>query len=490
MLAKKAGLISGIVIPGLILWFADFAPNSQITAMAAIAVMMSIFWLTEAIPLAATALLPLVFFPILGVASSKATASQYMNSTVFLLIGGFMIALAMQKWNLHKRIAINILVFSGKRPFSLVSGFMVATASLSMWISNTATTLVILPIAMAVIVRCQDILPQPWVRQFSIGLLLSIAYSASIGGMMTLVGSAPNLVFARAYQLAAGDSIGFLQWMIIALPIGLLLLLLLALIIYVVYLHSIPRFEGLVEFLREEKRQLGPISFAERVVIFIFVMTAGLWISRKGIEIGSFVLPGWAQFLPFGDLIDDGSIAISMAVILFFIPAKPSFRTGGNTILDEKVFTQLPWAVVVLFGGGFALAFGFSESGLSVYLAEQLTGMKGFLLFDLVLAVTAGMSLLTELTSNTATSQLVMPILASTSKAIGFSPAWLMLPAVLASSCAFMFPVATPPNAIIFGTGQLKVTEMMKVGFILNCMAIVIISGLSYFLIPVGLLSQ
>ncbi len=478
---KKLGLLAGITLPIAILMFTNIGNSAPTTSMAAIAVMMSIFWISEAIPLAATALIPLVLFPLAGIASSKATASQYMNSTVFLLIGGFMIALAMQRWNLHKRIALNVLALFGGQPLHLVLGFMLASAGLSMWISNTATTLMMLPIALAIISRCEQFMSDAEMHRFSVGLLLAIAYSASIGGMMTLVGTAPNLVFAEFYQQVNQDSIGFSQWMMIAVPIGLSILFFVYLIIGLFYLRNLPNADNLKQLVAKEKRQLGQISFAEKSVLLVFVMTATLWVSRKGIKIdGEWIIQGWASWLPYGSMLDDATVAITMATIMFFIPVKGT----KEKLLDHRVFAELPWSIVLLFGGGFALAYGFSESGLSVYLAEQLQGLKSVSLPLLILAISSGMNLLTELTSNTATTQLVMPILISTAKIIEVSPIWLMLPAVLSASCAFMFPVATPPNAIVFGSGKVRVLEMVKTGLLLNIIAILIITALSFYLIP------
>ncbi len=480
---KRLGLLAGITIPLLIVMFVDFGENVQTSRMAAIAILMSIFWITEAIPLAATALLPLTFFPVLGIASSKQVASQYMNSTVFLLIGGFLIALAMQKWNLHKRIALNVLSVFGGSPISLVVGFVMATAGLSMWISNTATTLMMMPIALAILSRYSQFLSSREIHRFSVGLLLAIAYSASIGGMLTLVGTAPNLVFANFYQRVVGESVGFAQWMLLAMPVGLCMLLLLMVVIGFFYLRNLPQTKGLAQLVLDEKKKLGKITKEEQIVLFVFILTAILWITRKGIVIGDMIVQGWGEILPFGTMIDDGSVAVAMATLLFFIPAYEG-KSKRTTILDQHVFSELPWSIVLLFGGGFALAFGFSESGLSAYLAGQLQGLKAVSLPVLIAVVSMGMNLLTELTSNTATTQLVMPILLSTAEVIGISPVWLMLPAVLSASCAFMFPVATPPNAIIFGSGKIKIIEMVRVGLLLNVIAIVIISCVCYWLIP------
>ncbi len=483
MIVRRVGLIIGITLPFYILMFVNFGESVQTSKMAACAIMMSVFWVTEAIPLAATALLPFILFPVLGIASSKSVASQYMNSTVFLLIGGFMIALAMQQWNLHKRIALNILVLFGGNTLQLVFGFMIATAGLSMWISNTATTLMMLPIALAIISRFEGILTKAQAHQFALGLLLAIAYSASIGGMMTLVGTAPNLVFSQFYQMQTGLSVGFLQWMLIAVPVGLTMLIGLYLIIMTLFLRGIPNTKTLKQLLIDEKNILGKLSNAEILVMIVFVMTTILWITRKGIDLGNLSFSGWGELMPYGNMIDDGSVAIAMATLMFFIPVKNHLNKSVR-LLDKKVFAELPWSIVLLFGGGFALAYGFSVSGLSEYLAGQLQSLKAFSLPLLVLIVSVGMNLLTELTSNTATTQLVMPILLSTAKVLNVEPVWLMLPAVLSASCAFMFPVATPPNAIVFGSGKVKVYEMLKVGIILNILGVLVVSGISYCLIP------
>ncbi len=483
MLLKKTGLALGFSIPAAIVCFTELGDSLQTTRMAAIAAMMSIFWITEAIPLAATALIPLALFPLLGITTSKNVAAQYMNSTVFLLVGGFMIALAMQRWHLHKRIALNVLALFGGQPSLLILGFMAATASLSMWISNTATTLMMLPIAIAVLDRYQGLLTTQQAHRFTVTLLLSIAYSASIGGMMTLVGTAPNLVFARFYETVTGHSVGFAQWMLVSMPIGVGMLLISALMISMIYLKKLPASKELKQVIVEERVQLGRIGFEEKAVLLLFIVTAILWITRKGLAIGGFIMQGWGDKIIFGKMIDDGTVAIAMALVLFFVPAR---QAGGNktTLLNEQVFHELPWAIVLLFGGGFALAYGFSESGLSTYLALQLHGLKSAALPIVIASVSTGMSLLTELTSNTATTQLVLPILHSASEVIGVSPIWLMLPATLAASCAFMFPVATPPNAIIFGSGKIRVIEMFCMGIMLNIIAIIIISSMTYYLLP------
>lgn len=484
MLIKKTGLVLGLTIPIAIIVYADFGGNSQTAYMAAIAVMMSIFWLSEAIPLAATALLPLGLFPVFGISNSKDVAAQYMNSTVFLLIGGFMIALAMQRWNLHKRIALTVLSRFGGSPSLLLLGFMLATAGLSMWISNTATTLMMLPIALAILNRYENLLSIEEAKKFAVGLLLSIAYSASIGGMMTLIGTAPNLVLAKYYENLMGSALGFAQWMMISVPVGISLLIALVVLMSGWYLRKLPAANELQQLVLTEKKQLGNMRFEETAVLIIFIITAVLWTTRKGLYMEDYSFQGWGEKITFGGMIDDGSVAIAMATLLFFIPARLA-NGEKTTILNEEVFLQLPWAVVVLFGGGFALAYGFSESGLSSFLAIQLEGLKTAGIPLILASVIGGMTLLTELTSNTATTQVVLPILQSAAEVMKVSPLLLMIPATLAASCAFMFPIATPPNAIVFGSGKLHMMEMVSLGVILNSVAILCISLMSYWLLPI-----
>ena len=482
---KKIGLFSALIIPFIILVTTNLGDDVIMTRMAAVAVMMSILWISEAIPLAATALIPLVIFPILGISSTKVVAAHYMNSTVFLLIGGFMIALAMQRWQLHRRIALNVLLLFGGQPLQLMIGFVVATAGLSMWISNTATTLVMLPIALAILGRFESSFSANDVQRFTLGLLLAIAYSASIGGMLTPVGTAPNLVFLRLYEISYqnGVTIGFAEWLMFAVPVGVLMLIVMTIYLGIRFFKGLPVTEDSEPLVRSEKQKLGPIKFEEKVVLAVFCLTACLWISRKGLTIGSYSWPGWQAWIAHGSLLDDGTVAIAMSLLLFVIPAR---TVGGvkDFILNEQVFRKLPWSVVILFGGGFALAAGFVDSGLSTYLASQLGGLERVGTIKTIALVAMGMTFLTELTSNTATTQLVLPILQSVSEALKISPLWLMLPATLSASCAFMLPVATPPNAIIFGSGKLHVIDMVKVGLVLNLFGILIIVSVLHYLLP------
>ena len=485
---RRVGLILAILAPAYILFAGDFGDNPKIPAMAAIALMMALLWVTEAIPLSATALLPLISFPVLGIAPTKLVAAKYMNSTVFLLIGGFLIALAMQRWNLHRRIALAVLSVFGSHPIQLLGGFILATAGLSMWISNTATTLVMLPIALAILSRFDAVIGAQATQQITTGFMLAIAYSASIGGMMTPVGTAPNLVFMRLYEISHPDTggIGFTEWMLLTMPVGVVLLVFLMFYLWFRYCRGIKTEGSIAGFIAEEKHDLGAMCFEEKVVSVVFSLAALLWVTRKKIQMDSFTFPGWQGWVPNGSMMDDSTVAIGMALILFLVPARN--RDGTLTrVLDHQVFQQLPWSVVLLFGGGFALASGFEESGLSGYLALQVGQLSEISLLTQVFLVTGFMTALTELTSNTATTQLVLPILQSIAEATQIKSEWLMIPATLAASCAFMFPVATPPNAIVFSSGQVKMGQMLSTGLVMNLAAIFVITVLIQWLLPIVL---
>lgn len=409
---RKSGLLLAVILPAAVLGFANFGDDPAIIRMTAVAVMISVLWITEAVPLAATALLPLILFPLLGISSTKMVAAQYMNSVVFLLIGGFMIALAMERWNLHRRIALNVLAVFGNQPFRLMVGFIVATAGLSMWISNTATTLVMLPIALAILDRFESSFTDEQERKFAVGLLLAIAYSASIGGMMTPIGTAPNLVFLRLYEesIGAEQAIGFAKWMMLVVPVGVSILVLMAFYLGRTFFRDLPASDSIRQLVLDEKSKLGAMAWEEKVVAVVFVVTATLWMTRKGLHLGAFTIPGWQQIVPNGKLFDDAAVAILMSFVLFLVPAR--LDNGKRTfILDAEVFYKLPWSVVILFGGGFALASGFVESGLSSYIASQLRGLEKADTTLMIALVSSSMTFLTELTSNTATTQLVLSLI-------------------------------------------------------------------------------
>ncbi len=478
---RLAALIIAPLISLSLILFSNLAPdNPKITYTLAIAILMAIWWVTEAIPLAATALLPVVLFPVFGVVDGKTVSAMYFNHLIFLFLGGFLMALAMERWNLHKRIAIKILMFFGVSPGRILMGFMFATAFLSMWMSNTATTMMMIPIALSIIYKLEEILGKAKLGSYSIGLLLGIAYSASIGGIATLVGTPPNLSFARIISIIfpAMPEVSFADWFIFAIWITALVFLAAWLLLFLMYKPPQP-WDGLKrEDFRQEYQLLGKASPEEKIVFVLFVSMALLWVFRTGFHIGPVNIPGWSQWFTHPGYINDGTVAIAVALILFIIP---SSSRKGERIMNWETASRLPWHIVLLFGGGFALAKGFVESGLSIWFGEQLSSLSGTHPMVLVSMIVTMMSFLTELTSNTATTEMILPILAGLAVSIQINPLLLMIPVTLAASLAFMLPVATPPNAIIFGTGHLRIKDMVKTGFVLNLVGIATITLVTWF---------
>ncbi len=480
-LIPPIGLVAGPILSISLILFFDLDPgHPEVTRTAAVALLMAIWWITEAIPLAVTSLLPVVLFPSLGIMSGKVVAPIYFNHIIFLFIGGFIVALAMQRWNLHKRIALRILLFFGVRPLNILMGFMIATWFLSMWISNTAATMMMVPIALAIIIKLEDSLSQGKISRYSIGLLLGVAYSASIGGIATLVGTPPNLSFARIFSISFPNSpeISFATWFVFALPISVIFLLVTWSIISFLFCRRI-KFGLDRQLFKEQYKNLGPLSFEEGVVLVDFILLAMLWLFRKSISIGSYTIPGWSELFPNKAFLNDGTVAIAMAMILFLIPTR---KARALRIMDWDTASRLPWNIVLLFGGGFALATGFKDSGLSMWMGNQLGGISNLHPILIIAVICLVMTFLTEFTSNTATAEMLLPILAALSVAIKINPLLLMIPGTLSCSFAFMMPVATPPNAIIFGTQRLRIFDMARTGVILNFIGVIVVTIATYFL--------
>ena len=456
--------------------------------MFAVVALMAIWWVGEGTSLAVTALLPLVLFPLLGIMPSKQVATNYANHLIFLFLGGFMIALAMEKWNFHKRLALWIISVMGTEPKRIVLGFMMATAFLSMWISNTASTMMMLPVAMAVVRQIALDASLNGERNFDsqkqienglgLVLMLGLAYSASIGGVGTPIGTPPNIVFAGFYKNLFPDNpeVSFFQWMILALPIVLVFIP-----ITWVYLcrfvlpFPINHIEGgKSRVIQNELYDLGSMNRGEKIVATIFCFTAMLWIFRRPIAIGEFILPGWSNLFENPKFLHDSTIAMTMGLLLLVIPVNGTkgLILNGKTewfALDWKtVQSKTPWGILILFGGGFALASGFGVSGLDKWIGSKLTGVSDWPLWVTVLTICLAVTFLTELTSNTATTTMILPILGMAAIAAAVDPLYFMVPATLAASFAFMLPVATPPNAIVFGSGWVSIPKMSKAGLILN----------------------
>lgn len=478
----QIGLFAGPLLALALILFFDLDPSRpEVTRTAAVALWMALWWLTEAVPLAVTALLPVVLYPTLGIMSGKTVASVYFNNIIFLFIGGFIVALAMQRWNLHKRLALRILLMIGIHPRALLLGFMVATAFLSMWISNTASTMMMVPIALAIVLDLEETLDREVVARYAKGLFLGVAYGATLGGIATLVGTPPNLVFVRIFSITfpSAPEISFAAWFAFAFPISVVFLALVWMLLSFIYCPPKDAFTLDRSIFEREYEALGPISYEERVVLVNFVLLALLWLFRGDITIGRLTLPGWSTLFSTPAFLDDGTVAILMATLLFIIPTR-----GGEArrIMDWETATRLPWNIVLLFGGGFALARGFKDSGLSLWLGDHLAGLGALHPLLIVAAICFLLTFLTELTSNTATSQLILPVIAALAVQIHINPLFLMIPATLSCSCAFMLPVATPPNAIVFGTGRLRIADMARAGVGLNLIGVVLITAAIYFL--------
>jgi len=452
-------------------------------AVAAVATLMAVLWITEALPIAATALIPIALVPLLtgGTITVKAAAAPYADDLIFLFMGGFMLALAMQQWGLHRRIALRTILLVGTRPASLVGGFMLASAFLSLWVSNTATVVMMMPIGVSVIElvrrelreRNDPALPaegEPF--PFAICLLLGMAYAASIGGMGTLIGTPPNLLLAAYLKEEFGIEITFVRWMAVGLPLVMVFLpltwLLLTKVVFPIRLKAIP---GEAELIRGELARQGPMSRGEWAVLVVFLLTAILWMTRPLL-----VKLSLSGHRPLAGLSDAG-IAIAAAVVMFALPIDPK---NGVFLLAWRQARQIPWGILILFGGGLSLASAVKSTGVAEFIGHGVSGLHGLPVPLLMLVITAAIVFLTELTSNTATTATFLPILGAVAVGLDISPVLLVVPMTLAASCAFMMPVATPPNAIVFGSGELTIPQMCKAGLWLNLIAIGLIMALMY----------
>ena len=468
--SSRLGLYLGLLL-FLIFLFLPAPEGLDDTAWrtAAVAILMATWWISEAIPIAATALIPIVLFPVLGISPIGDATAPYANPLIFLFMGGFIIAIAMQTWGLHKRIALNIVNFIGVKPTSIIIGFIIASAFLSMWVSNTATALMMLPIAVSVLqfVEIHRGENAPAVTNFEIVLLLSIAYACNIGGIGTLIGTPPNALLAAFMLENYGLEISFARWMMIGVPLVILLLpimyIVLSRFIFPIEMKALP---GGKSIITNQLKALGEISIPEFRVAIIFTTTALLWIFRPLI---SEVIPG----------LSDAGIAIAAGVVLFLIP---NGKSSGGSLLQWNNLRDLPWGILILFGGGLSLASAISSSGLAAWIGQGVSGLDSLSIIFLLFVVILIIVLLTEITSNTATAAAFLPILASSAIGIGQNPMLFVIPAAIAASCAFMLPVATPPNAIIYGSGKVSIPQMAKSGVWLNIIVSVILTVACYTL--------
>jgi solute carrier family 13 (sodium-dependent dicarboxylate transporter), member 2/3/5 len=434
------------------------------------AALMAVFWITEPIPIPATALLPLVLFPALGLGDIRETAAPFANPIIFLFLGGFLIALAMQRWRLHRRVAIALIGTLGTRPPAIVAGFLLASALVSMWVSNTATALMMLPIALSVVGLFPDRGHlRPTEHDLGSAVLLAVAYGATTGGMATLIGTPPNALIAAYVQDIYGWSIGFGQWMLLGVPIVVVTLPIVHLVLTrVMFRLDTRELSGMADLIRAERGSLGPLGSGELAVAVVFTLTAAGWVLQ----------PVIARAVP---LVSDTTIAMTGALLLFMIPVD---RRRGEFVLTWDAARDVPWGVLLLFGGGLSLAGNIERHGLATFLGGLAAGLEGFPLLLVLGIVCFGILLLTELTSNTATAATFLPITGALALTLGQNPLLFLVPTALAANCSYMMPVGTPPNAIVYGSGLLTLPQMARAGLLLNLALVPIVLGILLSLGP------
>ena len=449
--------------------------------VAAVALMMIVWWITEAVPMAVTALLPLIMLPVVGFGSIASAAGGYSHHLIFLFLGGFILALALERHNVHKRIAWAILSALGTSSRRMLLGFMFSTGLISMWISNTATTMMMLPIASAVLSQIPNLIRKHYSesevkaihKNLGVAIMLGIAYSASIGGIGTLIGTPPNLVLAGALKELLQYELSFLNWMLAGVPFAVIFTFVVWLVLVKMFKLTSKDIPGANTIIAQKRKELGVMHPNEKRVLFVFVVTALAWITRRWVI---------APILP---KVNDSVIALFSAAILFVIPVSKDMRKEmGLFLMDWTSAVKLPWGIVLLFGGGFSLAKAFTQSELSLWIGQQLQKLEGAPFIVVIVALALLVTFLTEVTSNTASATLLMPIMAALASALGFNPIVIMAIAAIATSCAFMFPVATPPNAIVFSTGKISIREMMRVGLILNIKSVILLTIAAMTIIP------
>ena len=477
-LYQNIGLIAGPLI-FLILTYLPVPEGLSVEAWktVAIAAFIAIWWATEAIPVPATSLLPLVLLPLMEVTTNKGASLPYASPVIFLLLGGFIAAMAMQKWNLHRRIALHILSRVGDHPYALIAGFMASSALLSMWISNTATTLMLIPIALTVATTILG--EKAHGHRFTVALLIGCAWAASIGGLGTYIGTPPNLFVKGFIEQSTGYEIGFHEWMAFGIPVVAVMVPLAWLVLTRICFPFESRLvQGGSDVVQKELDALGPISIPEKRVAIVMTCLALMWSFRQ-------VLVEWeflTTLLPFVAKLTDMHIAVAAGLTMFLVPS--GRKEDGAALLDWDSAVRLPWGVILLFGGGLSLAEAIKVTGLALYLGEAMSGLATAHLFIIMLAIVGLITFLTELTSNTATTAAFVPVLGALATTANLDPILLAAPAAMAASCAFMLPVATGPNAVVFSTGEITVPQMVRAGLWLNVLGTFTVATICYFTLP------
>lgn len=446
----------------------------SICATALVTCWMAVWWITEAVDLGVTSFLPFILFPLLGIMDAGETAMQYMEQTIFLFIGGFMLAYAMEKWNLHQRIAYKIILMVGVTPSRILLGIMITTFIISMWISNTATAVMLISAVLAIISH-EHLYEKGGHKKIACAFLLALAYSATIGGMSTLVGTPTNMIFAGFYEkmFPDGDLVSFTRWFAFSFPFALTFLAITFLVLKKLFIKKEYNRPFDISHIRNELGKLGPLQFEERIIMMVFSVAVVLWFTRVDIDFGSFKIKGWTTLFENGKFIKDSTVAVMCASILFFIPSE---KNNGERILEWKDITKLPLRIILLFGSGFALAEGFEKSGLANFIAGKMIVFTEMPLWLIIMGIALLVTVLSEFASNVASVQLMLPIVAPLSVALTIDPLVLMVPVTLAASFGYMLPVATAANTIVYGTGYIPVRQMMRVGFLLNVIGIVLLT--------------
>jgi sodium-dependent dicarboxylate transporter 2/3/5 len=470
------------IVISILLSFVLFAVNPlqldvKAAKVLAIAFLVIFLWITEAIPMAASALLPLILFPLLNIMPVKEVAKSYGDPIIFLFMGGFFLGLAIEKWNLHKRIALNIVRLSGTNGNSIILGFVIATGTISMWLSNTATTMMLFPIATSVIFVIKENHTQGNQQNFSIALMLVIAYASNLGGIATIIGTPPNVAYVGFIKDKLNHSIDFFDWMKLVMPLSIVLLLLLYIVITrFLYPNKMEKSEATANYIKEEINKLGKMSATEWRVLLIFLITAFLWITQSI----------WNKL--FQLKLDDAMIALIGAVLLFAIPSSIKKDEAENSvylpILDWNDTKRMAWGILILFGGGLALAKGLEEAGLIQLLGKVLAQIAPDNLFLLILLITTLSIFISEVMSNVAQVIIFAPVVTALAVSLNIHPLLLGIPMCLGASCAGMLPMGTPPNAIAFSSGHIALKDMLKTGFVMNIISILFISLACYFFLP------
>jgi sodium-dependent dicarboxylate transporter 2/3/5 len=460
-------------------FFVDLDPaNKNITFMAGIALWMVIWWISEVVSLAVTALIPVLMMPVFGIAKVGEVAQQYTDSIIFLFIGGFMLAFAIEKWDLHKRIAFKTLSVVGKSPRTVLFGTMLSTYLISNWISNTATTIMLFAAVLALVHETRDYLKHDK-EKFAAAMMLGLAFSATIGGMATPVGTPPNMYFFKVFRetYATQYEFNFLKWSMIGYPISAVFLIACYFVLSKYYLKNLHSFEIGKEYFHQQYKKLGKMSYEEKWVFGIFIGCILLWLSRADMDFDNFKIKGWTNLFPVPKYVDDSFVALVASLLLFLVPSK---KDKGNALLIWDDAKKIRYDIILMFGSGFALAYGFETTGLSNWLAGQLMVLKGVPVVFIILGICCVVTIISEFASNIASIQLAIPVMMALQKNMDVSPLLLMIPATFASSIGFMLPVATAANTIVFGTKMIHTKDMFKVGLILDILGILIITLMCY----------